>query len=49
LPLTGVGVVDLIITDLAVMDVTPQGLKVVELAPGVTREFLQSKTGVTLL
>ena len=49
LPLTGVGVVDLIITDLAVMEVTPQGLKVVELAPGVTREFLQSKTGVTLL
>ena len=49
LPLTGVGVVDLIITDLAVMDVTPKGLKVVELAPGVTREFLQSKTGVTLL
>ena len=49
LPLTGVGVVDLIITDLAVMDVTPQGLKVIELAPGVTREFLQSKTGVTLL
>ena len=49
LPLTGVGVVDLIITDLAVMDVTPQGLKVVELAPGVTREFLQSKTGIPLL
>jgi len=49
LPLTGVGVVNLIITDLAVMDVTPQGLKVVELAPGVTREFLQSKTGVPLL
>jgi len=49
LPLTGVGVVNLIITDLAVMDVTPQGLKVLELAPGVTREFLQSKTGVTLI
>jgi len=49
LPLTGVGVVDRIITDLAVMDITPQGLKVIEMAPGVTREFLQSKTGVNLL
>jgi len=49
LPLTGVGVVDRIITDLAVMDVVPQGLKVVELAPGVTQAFLQSKTGVSLL
>jgi 3-oxoacid CoA-transferase subunit B len=49
LPLTGVGVVDRIITDLGVMDVTPQGLKLVELAPGVTREDIQSKTGVTLV
>ena len=49
LPLTGVGVVDRIITDLAVMDVTPEGLKVVELADGVTREFLQAKTGVALI
>ena len=48
LPLTGVGVVNRIITDLAVMDVTPQGLKVVEIAPGVTREELQSTTGVPL-
>ncbi len=49
LPLTGLGVVNRIITDLAVMDVTPQGLTLVELADGVTREFVQSKTGVTLL
>jgi 3-oxoacid CoA-transferase subunit B len=48
LPLTGVAVVDRIITDLAVMDVTPEGLKVVELAPGVTMEMLQAKTGVKL-
>ena len=48
LPLTGRAVVNRIITDLAVLDVTPQGLKVVELAPGVTREELQSKTGVPL-
>ena len=48
LPLTGVGVVDRIITDLGVLDVTPQGLKVVELAEGVTREELQAKTGVPL-
>ena len=49
LPLTGVGVVNRIITDLAVMDVTPQGLKVVERAPGVSAEELQSQTGVALL
>ena len=48
LSLTGVGVVDRIITDLAVMDITPHGLKVVAMAPGVTREELQAKTGVPL-
>jgi 3-oxoacid CoA-transferase subunit B len=48
LPLTGLGVVDRIITDLAVMDVTNAGLKVIELATGVTMNELQSKTGVKL-
>ena len=49
LPLTGQRVVQRIITDLAVIDVTPAGLKVVELAPGVTFETLQAKTGAPLL
>ena len=48
LPLTGVGVVNLIITDLGVMEVSASGLKVTELADGVTREEISSKTGVTL-
>ena len=45
LPLTGIGVVDLIITDLGVIEVTPTGLKLLELAPGVTFEMIQAKTG----
>jgi 3-oxoacid CoA-transferase subunit B len=45
LPLTGVGVVNLIITDLGVMEVTKSGLKLLELAPGVSKEELAEKTG----
>ena len=49
LPLTGVGVVDRIITDLAVLDVTEQGLKLVELAAGVSMEELQAATGCPVI
>ena len=48
LPLTGVGVVDLIITDLGVIEVTDAGLKVIELATGVTVDEIQARTGAPL-
>ncbi|MFM4995727.1 CoA transferase subunit B [Aeromonas sanarellii] len=48
LPLTGVGVVDRIISDLAVLDVTPHGLRLVELAPGIAFEQLQAATGCAI-
>jgi 3-oxoacid CoA-transferase subunit B len=48
LPLTGVGVIDMVITDLGVMEVTPNGLKLLELAPGVSVEEIQSKTSAKL-
>jgi 3-oxoacid CoA-transferase subunit B len=44
LSLTGTGVVDRIITDLAVLDVTSEGLRIVELAPGVSLECLTAAT-----
>ncbi|MFD7866886.1 CoA transferase subunit B [Streptomyces sp. NPDC059783] len=45
LPLTGAGVVQRIITDLAVFDVTPRGLELVRLAPGTDPEELRGRTG----
>jgi 3-oxoacid CoA-transferase subunit B len=45
LPLTGKGVVNRLVTDLGVFDVTPDGLKGVELAPGVGVEEIRLKTG----
>ncbi len=44
LPYTGRRVVQRIITDLCVLDVTPDGLRLVELAPGVTEDEVRGKT-----
>jgi 3-oxoacid CoA-transferase subunit B len=49
LPLTGVGVIDLIITDLGVFEVSGKGLKLLEMAPQVTRDEIAAKTGCALL
>lgn len=49
LPLTGVGCVKKIVTDLAVMEVTPEGFLLLERAPGVTVEEIRSKTSGTLI
>src|SRR5271163_3838168 len=48
LPLTGVGVVDMIVTEMAVIGITPEGLLLREVAPGVTPEAVQKATGPTL-
>lgn len=47
-PLTGRGVVDRVYTNLAVIDVTPDGFQVVELCPGVEFETVQELTGAPL-
>lgn len=48
LPLTGAGVVSRIVTDLGVMDVTPEGIMVIELAEGVTRDEFARRSGVAV-
>jgi 3-oxoadipate CoA-transferase beta subunit len=48
-PLTGRGVVTRIYSDLAVVDVTPRGFELVELAPGVSYEYVKERTGAPLL
>jgi 3-oxoacid CoA-transferase subunit B len=49
LPRTGVGCVNTIVTDLALITVTPEGLRLDELAPGVTADEVQSKTEPRLI
>ena len=49
LPLTGKGVVDRIITNLGVLDVVPGGLKIVQVADGVTEDELRAATEATIV
>jgi 3-oxoacid CoA-transferase subunit B len=49
LPLTGVNCVKKVVTDLAVMDITPEGFKLLERAPGVSVEEIQAKTAGRLV
>jgi 3-oxoacid CoA-transferase subunit B len=49
LPLTGVGVVDLVITEMAVIEVTPEGLRLKEIAEDATVEAVLAATGPPLL
>lgn len=48
-PLTGAGVVNRVYTDLAVIDITPEGFRLVELSPGVGFDYVQARTGAPLL
>lgn len=48
-PLTGLGVIHRVYTDLAVVDITPEGFRLVELSPGVDFDYVQERTGAPLL
>jgi len=48
LPLTGAGVVNRVITDIGVMDITAEGILAMELADGITREELSRRSGVAI-
>lgn len=48
-PLTGLGVINRVYTDLAVIDITPAGFKLLELSPGVDFEYVQERTGAPLI
>ena len=48
-PLTGCGVIDRVYTDLAVIEVTAEGFKLLELSPGVEYEYVQQRTGAPLI
>lgn len=48
-PLTGLGVITRVYSDLAVIDITPEGFRLVELAPGVDFEYVQQRTGAPLI
>jgi len=48
-PLTALGVVQLVITDFGVFEPTGEGFRIIELAPGVTREHAQASTGAPLV
>ena len=47
-PLTGTGVVDRVYTDLAVIEVTASGFRLLELAPGIDFDFVAARTGAPL-
>jgi 3-oxoadipate CoA-transferase beta subunit len=48
-PLTGRGVINRVYTELAVIDITPDGFVLVELCPGIDFEYVRERTGAPLL